>query len=466
MLNHRPEPLDLAGLDDLSLLQSLEALPLAPAPSVSTVTPEVSAVTGDDPLAGLHLGQDGGFFGSGFSIAKDFAESNADFRLDTENAAADTPDFLAAATGTNGPASAGLETGFWDSFDAHRGESASIFVQAAAADDGLPSANDLIFLDLASDAKGGVKGKPSDGGSDGGDTGALSEYISGEAGAYNIEIDFKGSWTVELQQAFIDSADYLSSLIVGDIADVFFRGKVIDDIRIDAKLGAIDGEGGILGQAGPTAIRTDGYLPATAVTEFDIADAALYNGYDNGRDIDGNAADVDTLWDVIVLHEMMHSIGFGTIWSYQGLISGAGTDDPRFTGENAMAEYEKMPEYNGLAGVAVEQDGGAGTRDSHWDEQTFGNEIMTGYINISGNYLSDMSIASLGDLGYEMAPADDILIAQLACCAAQERLSSRKARSRVCRNGWTRYSRTVRCSVSMKTSAGIPGESSISGAMS
>ena len=76
-----------------------------------------------------------------------------------------------------------------------------------------------------------------------------------------------------------------------------------------------------------------------------------------------------------------------------------------------MAEYEKMPGYDGLAGVQVEQDGGAGTRDSHWDEETFGNEIMTGYINISGNYLSDMSIASLGDLGYEMAPADDILIA-------------------------------------------------------
>ena len=340
MLNHRPEPLDLAGLDDLSLLQSLEALPLA-------VAPEVSAVTGDNPVAGLHLGPDGAFFGSGFSIAKDFAESNADFRLDTENAATDTPDFLAAATGANGPVSAGLETGFWDSFDPNRGESESIFVQAAAADDKLPAASDLIFLDLASDAKGGNgKGKPSDGGTDsGGDTGALSEYISGEAGAYNIEIDFKGSWTVELQQAFIDSADYLSSLIVGNIAEVFFRGKIIDDIRIDAKLGAIDGEGGILGQAGPTAIRTDGYLPATAVMEFDIADAAVYDTYYNGRDIDGNDDDniyfgatddvdapLDTLWDVIVLHEMMHSIGFGTIWSYQGLISGAGTDDPRFTG--------------------------------------------------------------------------------------------------------------------------------------
>ena len=66
-----------------------------------------------------------------------------------------------------------------------------------------------------------------------------------------------------------------------------------------------------------------------------------------------------------------------------------------------MAEYEKMPGYDGVAGVAVEQDGGAGTRDSHWDDQTFGNEIMTGYININDNYMSDMTIASLEDLGYD-----------------------------------------------------------------
>jgi hypothetical protein len=52
-------------------------------------------------------------------------------------------------------------------------------------------------------------------------------------------------------------------------------------------------------------------------------------------------------------------------------------------------------------GVPVEQDGGPGTRDSHWDEEIFGNEIMTGYINNSDNYLSQMTVASLDDLGYD-----------------------------------------------------------------
>ena len=34
-----------------------------------------------------------------------------------------------------------------------------------------------------------------------------------------------------------------------------------------------------------------------------------------------------------------------------------------------------------LGFIAVEQDGGSGTAGSHWDEETFNNELMTGYIN-------------------------------------------------------------------------------------
>ncbi len=261
---------------------------------------------------------------------------------------------------------------------------------------GLPAAQDLIFLGDTSFAKGGEKGKPGGGGggggSDGGggETGALSEYTSGgdSATSYNIKIDFKGAWTVELQQAFKDSADLLSSIITGDVADVFFRGKVIDDIVIKAELKDIDGEGGILGMAGPTAIRTDGYLPATAVMQFDIADADYYNTPELG------------LWEEIVTHEMLHSVGFGTIWSYLGLIDN--TTDPNapvFLGEGAKAA-------NGDELVRLEEDGGSGTALSHWDEEIFGDELMTGWLNLSTDVetdLSDMTIASLGDIGYLIA---------------------------------------------------------------
>ena len=274
---------------------------------------------------------------------------------------------------------------------------------------GTPADNDLIFLDFGASGKGGVPGGNGGGGKGGKgggneDPNVLSEYISGDLGGFNIEIDFKGSWTSDLQTAFVDSSELLSDLIVSDISDVFYRGKTIDDIRIDAKLTDIDGDGGILGQAGPTAIRTDGFLPATAIMEFDVADATTFNAMPSGSE--------GTLWDDIVNHEMMHSIGFGTVWSYLGLLSGGGTADPRFTGEKATAEYEAAAGVTNSGGVPVEQDGGQGTRDSHWDEETFDNEIMTGYINNSDNFLSDMTVASLDDLGYDTVwTPPDLLIA-------------------------------------------------------
>ncbi|MDP6817773.1 MAG: leishmanolysin-related zinc metalloendopeptidase [Alphaproteobacteria bacterium] len=255
---------------------------------------------------------------------------------------------------------------------------------------------DLTIIDMDWFAKGGNGGGKGGGGNGGGDDGGgdgtLSSYVSGDPGGYNIEIVFKKAWTVDLQGAFIDSSELISDLITGDISDVRFRGKTIDDIRIDAELKEIDGEGGILGQAGPTAIRTSNYLPATAVMQFDIADASAYNA--SGQ------------WQDIVFHETLHSVGFGTVWSYQELIDGAGTDNPLFTGTAATFTYNRDYDAEGATGVPLEQDGGAGTRDSHWDEETFDNEIMTGYIDDT-NYLSEMTVAALEDSGYETVWDED-----------------------------------------------------------
>jgi hypothetical protein len=116
--------------------------------------------------------------------------------------------------------------------------------------------------------------------------------------------------------------------------------------------------------------------------QFDSADALQYQN--------------QGLWNDIVLHEMVHSLGFGTIWSYLGLVSGS-----TFTGTHAVAAYGKP--------VPVEQDGGGGTAGSHWDEGIFTNEIMTGYIDPS-NHISDVTWASLADLGYKLNPYPDYLL--------------------------------------------------------
>jgi Leishmanolysin len=67
-----------------------------------------------------------------------------------------------------------------------------------------------------------------------------------------------------------------------------------------------------------------------------------------------------------------------------------------------------MEEYRTLRGarrrrrVPVENTGGPGTADSHWRETVFRNELMSGFIAEPGNPLSRMTVASLGDLGYEV----------------------------------------------------------------
>lgn len=243
----------------------------------------------------------------------------------------------------------------------------------------------VIHSDFAA-AKGGPGGGPGGGG--GGGT-AFPSYISGSANGtagFDIQIDFIGtSWTQALHDVFVSTADRLTALIIGDIPDVSVRsrGKVttVDDITITAELGQIDGLYGILGQAGPTSVRTNGSLPATAQMQFDIVDV---------NDM-GLAVFAD-----VVLHEMAHSLGFGSIWGRLSLVSNG-----EFTGANANNEFHQI---GGSGFIPVEQDGGSGTAGSHWDEETFNNELMTGYINDGVNPFSAMSAASFADLGYVITP--------------------------------------------------------------
>ncbi|HQR41978.1 MAG TPA: leishmanolysin-related zinc metalloendopeptidase, partial [Gemmatales bacterium] len=101
------------------------------------------------------------------------------------------------------------------------------------------------------------------------------------------------------------------------------------------------------------------------------------------------------------IHEIGHILGIGTIWTNKGLLSGAGTSNPLFTGAQATAAYNSIFGTN-ASGVPVENSGGSGTRDSHWRETTFGNELMTGYLNNGANPLSRITVGSLADLGYQV----------------------------------------------------------------
>ena len=221
---------------------------------------------------------------------------------------------------------------------------------------------------------------------------------------YNIDIRILGGLTPSQEDAFVIAAQRWSSIIIGDVPDATLPNReVIDDIRIDASGEFIDGVGNILGRAGPTLIRgadREGkFLPVTGEMMFD-------------RD-DLQKLEDDGLLLSVILHEMAHVIGFGTApWHRLGLLQGRGSINPTFIGRNAMQEFGHLLGTSSPRAVPVENTGNPGTRDSHWREAVFANELMTGWIDPGVNPMSRLTIASLADLGYEvnLEAADEYIL--------------------------------------------------------
>lgn len=92
---------------------------------------------------------------------------------------------------------------------------------------------------------------------------------------FTITLNMTGL-TATQQTIFQQAAARWSQAIVGDLPNITYNGTVIDDVLINASAVAIDGAGGILGQAGPDRIRSSsqGGLPFLGTMQFDSADMA------------------------------------------------------------------------------------------------------------------------------------------------------------------------------------------------
>ena len=200
---------------------------------------------------------------------------------------------------------------------------------------------------------------------------------------------FLGGLTVAQQAAFHTAAARWGQILSADVPAVVIDGETIDDVRIDADAVRIDGPGAILGQAGPVDLRPRSFIPATGVMSFDSADLEQ-------MEEDGSLV-------TVIVHEMAHVLGFGTIFDRLGLIMGAGGPDPEFTGENATREYgDLLRESTRPRSVPLANVGGPGTRDGHWREEVFAHELMTGFLDTGANPISRLTIGAFEDLGYSV----------------------------------------------------------------
>jgi Bacterial Ig-like domain (group 2) len=196
--------------------------------------------------------------------------------------------------------------------------------------------------------------------------------------------------------------------------------EAVTDLVIFASFDSIDGRGKTLAEAGPCFIRTAGAgtgLTLTGIMKFDTADVgSLISGGQLGA---------------VVLHEMGHVLGFGTLWSLappfptvnclQLPSNPPGTlQDTYFScaggSQNAVAEFDsvggssytgagepyggnKVPVENCANAPYTYPTCGQGTVNSHWRTTVFGSELMVGFLPSSPK-LSVVTVASLQDLGY------------------------------------------------------------------
>ena len=231
----------------------------------------------------------------------------------------------------------------------------------------------------------------------------------GDRGSFDIDLVFATDVTSAQEQAFRDAAErWMAILADTELADHEVDGTIdcggqypqtvgtIDDLMIVAAVVEIDGPGGILGRAGPCWVRNADGLPLFGRMEFDDAD--LDRQERQGR------------LKALILHEMGHVLGIGTLWGHHNLLrnpsSQTDSQDTHFVGPSAVAAFDAAggAGYTGGAKVPVENTGGAGTRNSHWRASVFGNELMIGYLTDSSP-LSAITIQSLADLGYTVDPS-------------------------------------------------------------
>lgn len=200
---------------------------------------------------------------------------------------------------------------------------------------------------------------------------------------FDIEIRYFGG--AFLYDVFFEAAaTRWEQIIIADLPDV----GVIDDLLIDVTVGLLDGVGDVLAQAGLLKFR-DLYPSLGSVLPF-------YGAITVDQDDINALYNAGTL-ESLIIHEMGHVLGIGSaLWDYFGLTNGF-----NYTGSNAVAEYRNLTGDPSLTAIPLETEGGVGTAATHWSEDVFDRELMTGFQEPTPpNPLSRISIASLADLGY------------------------------------------------------------------
>ena len=153
---------------------------------------------------------------------------------------------------------------------------------------------------------------------------SLAVWLLGAGnGSFDIDLRYLGTPPTMAQQAEFEAAvRFWTRAITGDLPDIpvlssdwtcregdpSIFGGTIEDVIIYVRLEALDGVEGTLAQAGPCWIRTIELsgLPTLGDMVFDVADLA---SLETGGDLRS-----------LVVHEIAHVLGFGSLWQEFGYL--------------------------------------------------------------------------------------------------------------------------------------------------
>ena len=228
-------------------------------------------------------------------------------------------------------------------------------------------------------------------------------------GSYDIDLVFADSIPEPQRAVFQEAADWWMTILAdmelpdmptGELGrlgcgDVFADVNIgtIDDLVIVASVREVDGPRGILAGAQPCGLREGSMLPFLGVVMVDVDDLELLEADDQRE---------------LILHEMGHVLGIGSLWTNFGLLQNpslqlGGDADTHFSGPLAIAAFDDAggTAYTEGQKVPVENRAGPGSGDVHWRQSVLRTELMTPFASLgTPDPLSAISIQSLADLGY------------------------------------------------------------------
>lgn len=193
--------------------------------------------------------------------------------------------------------------------------------------------------------------------------------------SFTIELVYPSDLPDSLIHSVHKAKERLEAVITADLPDI----EHIDDLLIHVTV--VDSiEGGFVGWGEPTAIRPISGLP--------------YEG-----EIHITASFIDNaLLDKLVLHELVHVMGFGTVSAWKTYRKFNFWHGWYYTGRQALDVLEQLnPSFGSLRGFLLSSDGG------HWRRTGLGDELMIdGWWYPYRAPLTAITLASLEDIGYQI----------------------------------------------------------------